>query len=280
MRHFPAFLNLENRSALVVGVGPMAERKAEMLHAAGAVVQMRNRFDPADLEGCAVAIGAECPEAELRALSEVAMACGIPVNIVDRPDLCSFITPAIIDRDPVTIAVSTGGAAPVLARLLRQRIEAAIPPGIGRLAALLGVFAGEIRRRFPDFLLRRRVLERMVRGRVADLVYAGEERAARLALMQEIDTGADPDGAVFLVGAGPGDPDLLTIRAHRLLGEADVIVTDRLVSDEVLSLARRDAEGDSCRQGAWLPVTVAAGHQRAADSAGARRQARGPAEGR
>ncbi len=242
MRHFPAFLNLENRPALVVGVGPMAERKAEMLHAAGAVVRMRNRFDPADLEGCAVAIGAECPEAELCALSDVAMACGIPVNIVDRPDLCSFITPAIIDRDPVTIAVSTGGAAPVLARLLRQRIEAAIPPGIGRLAALLGVFAGEIRRRFPDFLLRRRVLERMVRGRVADLVYAGEERAARLALMQEIDAGADPDGAVFLIGAGPGDPDLLTIRAHRLLGEADVIVTDRLVSDEVLALARRDAE--------------------------------------
>lgn len=242
MRHFPIFMDLSGRPVLVLGAGEVAERKAEPLRRAGAVVRLRPTFDPADLEGCALAIGADAPEADKLALSAVARARGIPVNIVDRPELCSFIMPAIVDRDPVTIAISTAGTAPVLARLLRQRIEAVVPPAFGRLAALAGRFSSEIRRRFQDLGARRRVLERVLTGRVADLVFSGDDIGAESALTEALAAGADPSGIVFLVGAGPGAADLLTLRAQRLLGEADVIVHDRLVSDEVLDMGRRDAE--------------------------------------
>jgi uroporphyrin-III C-methyltransferase/precorrin-2 dehydrogenase/sirohydrochlorin ferrochelatase len=244
MRHLPVFLDLQGRRALVLGTGEAAERKADMLRRAGADVVVAARFVPVLLEGCAVAIGADAAEADLLALSEAAQACGIPVNIVDRPELCSFISPAVIDRDPITIAVSSAGTAPLLARLLRARIEAAIPPAFGRLAALADSFKSELRRRLPDLARRRRVLERAFTGPAADLVFAGQDAAARDAFNAEIDAGEDAPmpGMVFLVGAGPGAPDLLTLRAHRLLGEADVIVHDRLVTDAVLDMARRDAE--------------------------------------
>jgi uroporphyrin-III C-methyltransferase/precorrin-2 dehydrogenase/sirohydrochlorin ferrochelatase len=162
--------------------------------------------------------------------------------VVDRPELCSFITPAVVDRDPITIAVSSSGTAPVLARLIRARIEAMIPPAFGRLAALADEFKAEIRRRLPDTALRRRVLERALGGRVADLVMAGQDTAARAEMAREIACGSDPTGIVYLVGAGPGSADLLTLRAHRLLGEADVIVHDRLIGEDVLEMARRDAQ--------------------------------------
>ena len=241
MRHFPIFMDLQGRPALVLGAGENAERKAAALRACGAIVTQSEAFDPALLDGCAVAIGAEAPEAELAAMVAAARARGIPVNVVDRPELCSFITPAVVDRDPITIAVSSSGAAPVLARLIRARIEALIPPAFGRLAALADEFKTEIRRRLPDTALRRRVLERAFGGRVADLVMAGQDDAARAEMAREIAGGAEPTGIVYLVGAGPGAADLLTIRAHRLLGEADVIVHDRLIGDDVLDMARRDA---------------------------------------
>ena len=242
MRHFPLFLDLSQRPVLVLGAGDMAERKVEAVARAGALVRARAVFDAADLDGCALAIGADASEADMVALSRAAQARGIPVNIVDRPDLCSFLMPAVIDRDPVTIAISTAGTAPVLARLLRQRIEAAVPPAFGRLAAFVGRFSAQIRHRLPDLGARRRVLERVFTGHVADLVFAGRETAAETALATELADGAARTGTVFLVGAGPGAADLLTLRALRLLGEADVIVHDRLVSGEVLDLARRDAE--------------------------------------
>lgn len=247
MRHFPVFMDLSDRPVLVLGAGEVAERKADLLRRAGAVIRLRPSFDPAELDGCALAIGADAPGPDLLALSAAARARGIPVNIVDRPALCSFIMPAIVDRDPVTIAISTAGTAPVLARLLRARIEAAVPPAFGRLASLAGRFSGEIRRRFQDLGTRRRVLERILTGRVAALVLAGDETAAEAALADELadgvhPAGPHPAGIVFLVGAGPGAADLLTLRAQRLLGEADVIVHDRLVTDEVLDMARRDAE--------------------------------------
>jgi uroporphyrin-III C-methyltransferase/precorrin-2 dehydrogenase/sirohydrochlorin ferrochelatase len=228
MRHFPLFMDLSGRAVLVLGAGEIAERKADLLRQAGAVTRLRPTFDRTDLDGCALAIGADAPEADLLALSAAAQACGIPVNIVDRPELCSFIMPAIVDRDPVTIAISTAGTAPVLARLLRARIEAAVPPAFGRLATLAGRFSGEIRRRFQELGARRRVLERILTGRVAALVFAGDEAAAEAALADELAGTVHSSGMVFLVGAGPG--------------EADVIVHDRLVSDEVLDMARRDAE--------------------------------------
>ncbi len=242
MRHFPLFLDLQGRRVLVIGTGEIAHRKAEPLARAGALVEMADLFDPAQLAGCALAVGADAPIEELLALSKAAQAAGIPVNVVDRPALCSFIMPAIVDRDPITIAVSSGGTAPVLARLLRAKIEALIPPAYGRLAAMADSFKDEIRRRLPEMALRRRVLERLLGGRAADLVFAGREDEARTEFSRAIAEGEPERGMVYLVGAGPGAADLLTLRAQRLLGEADVIVHDRLVTPEVLDMARRDAE--------------------------------------
>jgi uroporphyrin-III C-methyltransferase/precorrin-2 dehydrogenase/sirohydrochlorin ferrochelatase len=245
MRHFPAFLDLTGRPALVIGSGEIAQRKARLLASAGASVRTAESFSDALLRDCVLAIGADAKDAELLALSLAARRQGIPVNVVDRPELCSFIMPAIVDRDPVTIAISTGGTSPVLARLLRQQIERLIAPAIGRLASMVGEVTAEIRRRWPGFSQRRRVLERLLTGRVADLVFAGEEAAAREAMRQDIsshESDRETVGTVFLVGAGPGAADLLTFRAHRLLGEADVVVYDRLVGAEVLALTRRDAE--------------------------------------
>jgi uroporphyrin-III C-methyltransferase/precorrin-2 dehydrogenase/sirohydrochlorin ferrochelatase len=244
MRHFPIFLDLQDRRALVIGLGEAAERKATALREAGALVDMQTRYTGTSLlDGCMIAIGAEAPEDDLHALSRDAQARGIPVNVVDRPELCSYITPSIMDRDPLTVAVSSGGVAPVLARLVRARIEAAVPPAFARLGTLAAAFKDEVRRRFPNTADRRRVLEQALGGRVADLVFAGRDEAARQAFADIIAGGQTaPPGIVYLVGAGPGAADLLTLRAQRLLGEADVIVHDRLVSDAVLAMARRDAD--------------------------------------
>jgi uroporphyrin-III C-methyltransferase/precorrin-2 dehydrogenase/sirohydrochlorin ferrochelatase len=243
MRHYPLFMDLKERRALVVGSGEVAERKAEALRRCGAVVDIHLAFDSRALDGCALAIGAEAPEVDLRALSAEARTRGIPVNIVDRAELCSFITPSVIDRDPVTVAISSSGTAPVLARMLRSRIEAIIPPAYGRLAALADRFRIELRRHVPDMAIRRRVLEDIFSGRVNDLVFADRHSEAAALFADKLGK-SDPapqSGMVYLVGAGPGAADLLTVRAQRLLGEADVIVYDRLVTDDVLDMARRDA---------------------------------------
>ena len=247
MRHFPIFLDLTDRRALVLGSGEIAHIKASALRSAGASVVFADRFTPALLDGCALAIGADAAVAELQALSAEARRRGVPVNIVDRPELCSFIMPAIVDRDPITIAVSTAGAAPVLARLIRARIEALVPPAYGRLAALAERVKHDVRRRLPDVGRRRAALERILGGRTAELLFAGHEDAAAAELEREVvaaeaGVAVAATGVVALVGAGPGAADLLTLRAQRLLGEADVIVHDRLVTDEVLDLARRDAQ--------------------------------------
>lgn len=248
MRHFPIFLDLAGRTVLVLGEGDAARRKEAALEQAGARVRRMPRFAPECLEGTTLAIGADAPEADLAALSEAAQARGIPVNVVDRPALSSFIMPAIVDRDPLTIAISSGGGAPVLARQIRARIEALIPPAYGRLSALLEAAKTEFRARLPELPRRRRAIERFIAGRGGELVFAGREAEARAALEAELaaadaaQLGAARLGMVFLVGAGPGAADLVTLRAQRLLGEADVLVHDRLVSGEVLDLARRDAE--------------------------------------
>ncbi len=241
MRHFPVFLDLHARRVLILGTGEVAHRKAAAVTTAGAEVLLRPHFSPADLAGCALAIGADAPQPDLEALFHAAHAAGIPVNTVDQPALCSYITPAIIDRDPITIAIGTGGAAPVLARLLRARIEAIIPPVFGRLAALAATLSRDLRARFTDLRARRRVLERILTGPAADLVFAHRDAEAETVARAEMADAIRPTGTVHLVGAGPGAADLLTLRALRLLGEADVIVHDRLVSAEVLDLARRDA---------------------------------------
>jgi uroporphyrin-III C-methyltransferase / precorrin-2 dehydrogenase / sirohydrochlorin ferrochelatase len=164
MRDNPIFMDLQKRRALVVGSGEVAERKTEALRRCDALVDIHPAFDPRALDGCALVIGAEAADADLFALSSEARARGIPVNIVDRTELCSFITPSVIDRDPVTVAVSSAGTAPVLARMLCSRIEAMIPPAYGRLAALADRFSAELRRHIPDIATRRRVLEGILTG--------------------------------------------------------------------------------------------------------------------
>ena len=244
-RYFPVFLNLANRRVLVIGDGEAAERKAGALRRAGGLVATAAHFGPGDhalLDDCALVIGADAPEEELAALSAAAQARGIPVNIVDNPPLCSYITPSVIDRAPLSIAVSSGGAAPVLARLLRARIEAMVPPAFGRLAALADRYKEAFRERFPEVALRRRKLEGALGGRVADLVLAGDDAAAEAEMARVLAEAPDRAGIVYLIGAGPGAADLLTLRAQRLMGEADVIVHDRLVTQDVLDMARRDAD--------------------------------------
>ncbi len=247
MRGYPIFLQLENRRVVVLGHNEAADRRAELFTSLGARVDRAACLADAELAGCVLAVASGLPDPELAAFSAAAQAAGIPVNVVDRPELCSYITPAIVDRDPLTIAISSGGAAPVLARLLRGRIETWVAPAWGRLAALADRFKAETRRRLPDMVQRRRMLERVFAGRAADLMLAGDEAEAATEYAAELDAAeaglARPaPGIVHLVGAGPGAADLVSLRGLRLLGEADVIVHDRLGTAEVLELARRDAE--------------------------------------
>ncbi|WP_240782462.1 siroheme synthase CysG [Roseococcus sp. SYP-B2431] len=242
MRHFPAFLDLAGRPVLLLGEGEALAAKSALLRAAGAELREAAHFEEPLLDGCALVVAAGAPEEELHALHEACLRRGIPVNVVDRPELCSFITPAIVTRDDITIGISTGGAAPVLARLIRQKVEAALPPLIGRVAALGRHFQRAVRARLPSLPARRSFMERALTGEPAELALSGRQSEAEAAFARMLDAAdAAPRGFVQLVGGGPGAADLLTLRALRALGEADVIVHDRLVSAEVLDLARRDA---------------------------------------
>ena len=243
MRYLPIFLDIRGKRALVLGHGETADRKAEALRRAGAEVLFADSYTPALLDGIVLAIGAEASDSDLELLSADAKARFLPVNVVDKPWLCSYITPAVVDRDPLIVAVGSAGEAPVLARLIRGRIEAMLPPALSRLAALLGALSGQLRQKFPTPGPRRRVIERILAGRAADLVLAGDETAGLAEMQREIAAGtATPPGLIYLVHSGPGPADLVTMRAHRLLGEADVIVYDPSVTPEVIDLARRDAD--------------------------------------
>jgi uroporphyrin-III C-methyltransferase/precorrin-2 dehydrogenase/sirohydrochlorin ferrochelatase len=267
MQGFPLFLALEGRRALVVGGNERAARKVELLLSAGAQVSLiadtvngeiaqliadgriswaGRCFDDSDLGGVVLAIVASDDEFLQARVSSAAQLRCLPVNVVDRRELSTFIMPSIIERGPVTVAVSTGGAAPALARRIRAEIERALPAAIGRLARFAEMFRAQVRRTLADPQSRRRFWDRVFDGRVGELALAGDEIAARRELIRLLDTARrksePPTGIVYLVGAGPGDPDLLTLKAHRLLQAADVVVHDRLVSREVIAMARRDAE--------------------------------------
>ena len=269
MSHFPIVLKVAGRRALVVGGGRQAARKAELLLDAGAEVavvapaleedfarlsknpRLRHlgvALDAEALDGCVLAIGAsEADESLNQRLYALATKRAIPVNVVDCPELCSFIMPAVVNRAPLMIAVSTGGQAPILSRILRARIETLLPAAYGRLTEFAGVRRARVKDALPDPTLRRRFWERVVLGPVAERLFAGEAAAAA-ELMDEAIAQAEasgeaaPRGEVYLVGAGPGDPDLLTFRALRLMQQADVVLYDRLIGDGVLKLVRRDAE--------------------------------------
>ncbi len=243
----PLFLDLEGRQAFLLGDGEAAGRRLATLRACGAVVRHEAaRFAPDMLDGCCIAIGAEAPDAALVAMTDEARRRGIPYNVVDRPSLSGFSTPAVVSRAPLQIAISSGGAAPVLSRLLRARIESLVPPAFGRLARLAGAMQPETRARLPDVLRRRRMLEAALGGQVAELMLAGQDEAAEAAYRAALlaaEAGAErPErGIVYLVDRGPGAPDLVTLRALRLLGEADVVVHGVDEPAAILELARRDA---------------------------------------
>ncbi len=275
MRYFPAFMDLKDRSCLVVGGGSLAARKVRLLLDAGAAVTVvsprlgrilearraegqvawtARGFVAGDLAGRVLAVSATGrPEVDER-VAEAAGRGGIPVNVVDRSDLCSFVFPAIVDRDPLVIGISSGGASPVLARRVRERLESLLPAGLGRLARFAEAFRGAVAANFQDFGQRRRFWEDFFDGPVAGLVQRGDERRAREEMITLVNGGGagQGPGTVHIVGAGPGDPDLLTLRALRTLQRADVILYDRLVALDILELARRDVE--------LVPVGKAKGH--------------------
>ena len=177
-------------------------------------------------------------------VSNEAQLINVPVNVVDCPELCSFILPAIIDRSPLMIAVSSGGQSPVLARLVRSKIETIIPSAYGRLAKLVGKFRQVVQEKFTTVDERRNFWEETLQGPLAEMVFAGKDKVAETMLEDLLDSTIPPapSGEVYLVGAGPGDPDLLTFKALRLMQKADVVLYDRLVADEIIELTRKDAE--------------------------------------
>jgi uroporphyrin-III C-methyltransferase / precorrin-2 dehydrogenase / sirohydrochlorin ferrochelatase len=265
MEHLPIFLKLTGRACAVIGGGEVAARKVALLLEAGACVTVTAQelaeplaellrhgrighraeaFSPAALQGVALVIAATDDRAVNAEVSRLAQAQSLPVNVVDDPELCSFIMPAIVDRSPVVIAVSTGGASPVLARLLRARLESLIPATYGQLAALSARFRDRVKRALPQ-AARRPFWERVLQGPIAELVYSGRVAEAERALARAIDDaehrGPEP-GEVYLVGAGPGNPELLTFAALRLMQQADIVLYDNLVSAPILELTRRDAE--------------------------------------
>lgn len=245
MRHFPIFLDLCGRTALVVGAGERAEAKAAALAAAGAAVVRHEGADlptPEQLRSASVVFVCAGDPAQAAATAERATVERVPVNVVDRPDISTFVMPAIVDRGDVVVAIGTGGAAPVLARRIRARIQQLLPERLGRLAGFAARFRGTVKAAVPDFDQRRRLWERVLAGPIAEQVLAGREAEAQAAMVEAINRReAPPAGIVHLVGAGPGDPELLTVRALRLIEEAEVVIHDDLVSPDILSHARVDA---------------------------------------
>ncbi|WP_341502032.1 siroheme synthase CysG [Gallaecimonas sp. GXIMD4217] len=259
MHDFPLFLNLKDKAVLLVGGGAVAHRKAQALLKAGARVRVVARelsdelrrlpveaiasaFEPAQLDDVWLAVAAT-DDAELNAaVAREARARRVWVNVVDQRQLCEAIVPAVVDRSPVTIAISSNGTAPVLARRLREKLEAELPQWLGSLAALMGRFRDRVAERFATFSDRRRFWEALLDSDIGTFLARGDQQGAERLLDERLEKGRSESGWLRLVGAGPGDPSLLTLRALQSLQEADVIVHDRLVTDAVLALARKDAE--------------------------------------
>jgi uroporphyrin-III C-methyltransferase / precorrin-2 dehydrogenase / sirohydrochlorin ferrochelatase len=245
VKHLPLFFDVAGRKVVVVGEGPIADRKAATVRSAGADVWQVATAEVADFADVVVAIVATGTEEGDRAAHAVAKAAGVPVNVADRPALCDFILPAIVDRGDVVVAVSTGGASPTLATVLRGRIEAALPERIGALAELARTFRRQANALISKPAERRAFWRRLVEGPAGKLALAGDSAGARRVVLGELDaarTIQSVTGIAHIVGAGPGDPDLLTLRAAQLLQEADVILHDDLVPPAILARARRDAE--------------------------------------
>ncbi len=264
MEYLPLFFQLRDRPVLLVGGGKVAVRKARLLTRAGARLlcvapdidaELRDmlertggewreaRYASSDLERVTLVVAATPDDAVNRLVAEDAGRGNIPVNVVDCPELCSFVFPSIVDRSPLVIGITSSARSPVVARLVRSKIEALIPAAYGRLAEFTGRFRDAVKAGIAEEGQRRRFWEKVVHGAVGQLVLAGKEPEAEVLVKEYLEQDKDePRGQVYLIGAGPGDPELLTFKAARLLQEADVVLYDRLVTPEILDMARRDAE--------------------------------------
>ncbi|WP_299727039.1 siroheme synthase CysG [uncultured Endozoicomonas sp.] len=264
MDYLPLFLQIRDQRCLIVGGGDIALRKIRLLSDAGAMIRvvapaicsdiraflssdhhelLEKAFDEQDLDDvCLVIAATDCQQVN----RQVAAAAGqrrLFVNVVDDADAGTAVMPAIVDRSPVVVAFSTGGKAPVLARLLRQKLETILPQGYGKLAALAGGFREQVKARFSHINDRRYFWEKVLAGPAAEKAMSGDLDGAQAIFEQTLlASEAQKVGEVYLVGGGPGDPDLLTFKALRLMQQADVVLHDRLVSEEVLALCRRDAD--------------------------------------
>ncbi len=267
MRDLPIFLDMRDRRAVVVGSGVVAARRTELAVRAGARVvvfarALNDEFlalkdapnfrwtprDPAaeDFEPGSLCFVATEDEGLIEQALAAAKSAGALVNVADRPKLSDFIMPSIIDRSPLVIAVSTGGASPILGRMLKARLESLIPASYGRLAELMSGFRNRLAAAIASQTMRRRFWETVLEGPIAEAALAGNLDAAKTHLSREIERWASerasPAGEVYLVGAGPGDPDLVTFRAFRLMQKADVVLYDRLTDEKILNLVRREAD--------------------------------------
>ena len=264
MDYLPVCLKLEGSPVLLVGGGTVATRKARLLQRAGASLTVvapditreleqmladaggiwqRARYTQSDLNDQRLVIAATPDQAVNLQVHQQAVARNLPVNVVDSPALCTFIFPSIVDRSPLIFAISSSGTSPVLARLWRRRLEAMVPAAYGRLAQWAGSLRETVKSAIPDESARRLFWEQVIEGGIGELVLAGREKEARKQLDSQLQAGDTPViGEVYLVGAGPGDPDLMTFKAMRLLQSADVVLYDRLVAPEIVDMARRDAQ--------------------------------------
>jgi len=246
LAYLPLFLEVKDRIVLLIAGGEGTDAKQDLLRRAGARVrQVTGPVELRHFENAVVAVDASGDPETNHLSRRLARAAGVPLNVVDRPALCDFIFPAILDRAPVIVAVSTGGMAPAIARLIRQRLELAIPAGLGSLAMLAGRFRSAVAERLTSYRQSARFWSSLFDGGAAQLALAGRlEDAAVLAeaLIAELELEAASEGPAFwTLRITSDDPDLLTVRAARLIGTADVIVHDSSIPAEILALARRDA---------------------------------------
>ena len=272
MEYLPIFLNVRNRPCLVVGGGEVAARKIEILLRAGAKVtvvspelcpglaqlrdegkihQIPSPFKPEQIAQVVLVYAATDDNHVNRQVFELANSLGIPVNVVDTPELCTFIMPSILERSPLTIAVSTGGASPVLARLARARLETVFPATFGRLGIFAESYREIVKKHFTAPEMRRIFWEKILQGSIAEMVLAGREAEAHKLFKESLTEEPENSTAIgeaYIIGYGSGDPDLMTFKALRLLQQADIVLATPETPRAVLDLARRDAKQETCHE--------------------------------